>query len=87
MTQPSEALAEVMEKQTTLTSSDEEKPDDDKDVDDEDMVSFDEFIFASQGHAFISLSSHKTICSLKPAHILLYENLGPPPETCDVCWF
>ena len=58
-----DALPGVMEKQTALTSSDEEKANDDEDVDDEDLVSFDEFVFASQEDALISLRSDETICS------------------------
>ena len=61
----------MKEKLTDLTNSDEEKASEDEDVDDEDLVGFDEFILASQGDALISLTSHETICFLKPTAFLV----------------
>ena len=49
-----------------LTSSDEEKGSEDEDVHNEDLVSFGEFVLATDNYSLISLSSHKTICSLNP---------------------
>ena len=54
------------EKHTALTNLDEEKGSEDEDVDDEDLVSFGEFVLATDNDSLISLSSHETTCSLNP---------------------
>ena len=47
--------------------SDEEKGSEEEHIDDLDLVSFGEFVFATDNDTLISLSSQRTICSFKLA--------------------
>ena len=62
---PSEALTGAKEQLTGLTNLDEEKASDSDEVDDEDLVSFHEFSFASHGDSLVFLASHEKLCLLK----------------------